>query len=124
MVLDGGGVKNGMEGIVVGMVGSEGMVGIGGKVNLGIDGLVGKFGSGGSSVGLGSEGKGDGSVGLGKVGTTGKFGIEGVVVCKRLRAAKLMLMLMLKTTKKAKMNHLLDAMMERNSQGLEMGIRV
>ena len=37
------------------------------------------------------------------------------MVCKRLRAAKLRLMLdnMLKTTKKAKMKHLLDAMMEK-----------
>nr|POF11394.1 hypothetical protein CFP56_55878 [Quercus suber] len=80
-VADGGGEKNGMEGIVVGKVGSKG-------------------------------GKG---VGLGKVGTTGTVGTEGVVVCKRLRAAKLRLMLdnMLKTTKKAKMNHLLDAMMEK-----------
>ena len=52
-VADGGGEKNGMEGIVVG---SEGMFGIGGKVICGIDGLVGKLGSGGSCVGLGSDG--------------------------------------------------------------------
>ena len=54
---------------------------------------------------------GNGSVGLGKVGTVGNVGTDGVVVCKRLRAAKLMLML--KTTKKAKMNHLVDAIMEK-----------
>ena len=58
MVVDGGGEKNGIEGIVVGIVGSEGMFGIGGKVTCGIDGygLVGKLGSGGSCVGLGSDG--------------------------------------------------------------------
>ena len=115
-VADGGGEKNGMEGIVVGKVGSEGMFGIGGKVICGIDGLVGKLGRGGSCVGLGSDGwvvgngsvgKGGKGVGLGKVGTTGTVCTEGVVVCKRLRAAKLRLMLdnMLKTTKKAKVNH-------------------
>ena len=66
-------------------------------------------------VGNGSVGKGGKGVGLGKVGTTGTVCTEGVVVCKRLRAAKLRLMLdnMLKTTKKAKMKHLLDAMMEK-----------
>ena len=107
VVVDGGGEKNGMEGIVVGIVGSEGMFGSGGRcAGLGSDGWV---------VGIGSVGKGGNGVGLGKVGTTGTVGIEGVVVCKRLRAAKLRLMLdnMLKTTKKAKMNHLLDAMMEK-----------
>ena len=56
VLVDGGGEKNGMEGIVVGKVGSEGMFGIGGKVICGIDGLVGKLGSGGSCVGLGSDG--------------------------------------------------------------------
>jgi hypothetical protein len=124
-----------MEGIVVGIVGKEGMVGSGGKLKFGIDvGMVGKLGNGGS-VGLGSDGwvvgkvgcvgcgnvgiagKG-GSVGLGKVGTTGKVGIEGTVVCKRWRAAKLMFMLeKLKTMKKAKMKHLREgAITERNSR--------
>jgi hypothetical protein len=55
-----------MEGIVVGMVGIEGMLGSGGKVTLGIAGIVGRLGSGGS-VGLGS-------VGLGKFGREGKLG--------------------------------------------------
>ena len=54
VVVDGGGEKNGMEGIVVGIVGSEGMFGSGGK--LGIGGMVGKLGSGGRSAGLGSDG--------------------------------------------------------------------
>ena len=107
-----------MEGIVVGIVGSEGMFGIWGKLNCGIDGIVGKLGSDGIVVGNGSVGKGGNGVGLGKVGkvgTTGTVGIEGVVVCKRLRAAKLRLMLdnTLKTTKKAKMKNLLDAMIEK-----------
>ena len=104
-----------MEGIVVGIVGSEGMFGILGKLNCGIDGMVGKLGSDGIVVGNGSVGKGGNGVGLGKVGTTGTVGIEGVVVCKRLRAAKLRLMLdnTLKTTKKAKMKNLLDAMIEK-----------
>jgi hypothetical protein len=128
----GGGERNGIEGIVVGIVGKEGMVGSGGKLKFGIDvGMVGKLGNGGS-VGLGSDGwvvgkvgcgkvgiagKG-GSVGLGKVGTTGKVGVEGTVVCKRWRAAKLMFMLeKLKTMKKAKMKHLWEgAIAERNSR--------
>jgi len=132
LLVAGGGERNGMEGIVVGIVGKEGMVRIGGKLKFGIDvGMVGKLGNGGS-VGLGSDGwvvgkvgcgkvgiagKG-GSVGLGKVGTTGKVGIEGTVVCKRWRAAKLMFMLeKLKTMKKAKMKHLREgAITERNSR--------
>jgi len=45
-----------MEGIVVGIVGKEGMVRSGGKLKFGIDvGMVGKLGNGGS-VGLGSDG--------------------------------------------------------------------
>ena len=56
MLADGGGEKNGMEGIVVGKVGSEGMFGVGGKVTCGIDGLVGTLGSGGSCVELGTDG--------------------------------------------------------------------
>ena len=36
MLADGGGEKNGMEGIVVGKVGSEGMFGVGGKVTCGL----------------------------------------------------------------------------------------
>jgi hypothetical protein len=56
LLVAGGGEKNGMEGIVVGIVGKEGMAGSGGKVNFGIDvGMVGKLGSGGS-VGIGSAG--------------------------------------------------------------------
>jgi hypothetical protein len=47
--------RKGMEGIVVGMVGIEGMLGSGGKVTFGIAGIVGRLGSGGSG-GLGSDG--------------------------------------------------------------------
>ena len=46
VVVDGDGEKNGIEGIVVGIVGSEGMFGIGGKITCGIDGLVCKLGNG------------------------------------------------------------------------------
>ncbi|CAK7355140.1 unnamed protein product [Dovyalis caffra] len=53
----GGGERNGMEGIVVGIgiVGIEGMLGNGGNVTLGRVGMVGRLGSGGR-VGLGNEG--------------------------------------------------------------------
>ncbi|XP_062176190.1 uncharacterized protein LOC133881278 [Alnus glutinosa] len=109
LLVVGGGERNGMEGIVVGIVAKEGMVGSGGKLNFGIDvGMVGKLRNGGS-VGLGSDGK---------VGTIGKVGVEGTVVCKRWRAAKLMSMLeRLKKMKKAKMKHLQEgAITERNSR--------
>ncbi|KAE8008041.1 hypothetical protein FH972_004589 [Carpinus fangiana] len=97
-VAGGGDERNGMEGNVVGI--------LGGKVTFGIVGLVGMVGNGGRVVGKG------GNVGLGKVGTTG-------VVCKRWRAAKLLLIMLekLKTTKKAKMKKLREgAMTEGNSQ--------
>jgi hypothetical protein len=56
LLVAGGGERNGMEGIVVGIVAKEGMVGSGGKLNFGIDvGMVGKLRNGGS-VGLGSDG--------------------------------------------------------------------
>ena len=56
----GGGERNGMAGIVVGIgiVGIEGMLGRGGKVTFGTVGMVGiagMLGSGGS-VGFGSDG--------------------------------------------------------------------
>ncbi len=44
-----------MEGIVVGIVGMEGMLGNEGKLTFGIVGMLGKLGSGGR-VGLGREG--------------------------------------------------------------------
>jgi len=96
----------------VGIVGKVGCVGCG---NVGIVGKVGCVGCG--KVGI--EGK-VGCVGFGKVGTTG------AVVCKRLRAAaKLLLMLeKLKTRKKAKMSHDLGAegaITEGNSEGLKTG---
>ncbi|CAK7355166.1 unnamed protein product [Dovyalis caffra] len=80
----GGGERNGIEGIVVGIgiVGIEGMLGSGGKVTLGRPGIVGRLGSGGCVVGkvgnvgcgsVGIEGIG-GNVGLGKFGTEGKGG--------------------------------------------------
>ena len=85
LVVEGGGARNGMEGIVVGiegMVGSEVAAGRGGRVILGIDspGAVGRLaGSGGKAPGLGRDGK----VGCGKDGTLtlgkgGKFGMEGM----------------------------------------------
>ncbi|CAK7355158.1 unnamed protein product [Dovyalis caffra] len=49
----GGGERNGIEGIVVGIgiVGIEGMLGSGGMVTLGRPGIVGRLGSGGCVVG-------------------------------------------------------------------------
>ena len=90
----------------VGSVGLVGMLGSGGIVSLGIDVIVGNGGTlpwgiegkGGNVVGIegnvGIEGKGgnvvgiEGNVGFGKVGILGKLGC--VVVCKRLRASRLM----------------------------------
>ncbi|KAF2320521.1 hypothetical protein GH714_027956 [Hevea brasiliensis] len=87
----GGGERKGIEGIVVGIVGMEGMLGSGGKVTWGTAGMVGRLGSGGS-VGLGNGG----NVGLGKEGTVGlgKFGTKGRGDnCRRWRAATATLML-------------------------------
>ena len=59
LVFEGGGERKGMEGIVIGIVGMEGMFGSevagrGGKLNFGrVVGIEGKLGSGGK-VGLGS----------------------------------------------------------------------
>ncbi|KAF5743932.1 hypothetical protein HS088_TW08G00520 [Tripterygium wilfordii] len=89
----GGGEKNGMEGMVVGMLGIEGMLGNGGNVTLGRVGILGILGNGGR-VGIGKDGCVVGRVGIvgcgsdGIVGRGGKFGI-----CKRLRAARPMSML-------------------------------
>ncbi|KAJ9174953.1 hypothetical protein P3X46_013546 [Hevea brasiliensis] len=107
-----------MEGIAVGILGIEGMLGSGGKVTFGTAGRVGKLGSG-SRVGLGwvvgkvgNVGCGrfgivgnGGSVGIGKLGTEGKGGN-----CKRLQAAKLISMLENdKGMKKARMKLLKEA---------------
>ncbi|CAB4320185.1 unnamed protein product [Prunus armeniaca] len=59
VVVAGGGERNGIEGIVVGiLIGSpDGKFGNGGSAILGIAGTVGKLGSGGSCVaGLGRDG--------------------------------------------------------------------
>ncbi|MBA0874270.1 hypothetical protein Goshw_014391, partial [Gossypium schwendimanii] len=67
---EGGGERNGIEGIAVGIVGIEGMLGRGGSVAVGIAGNVGKagmVGSGGSAPGLGI-------VGCGRLGIDGKGG--------------------------------------------------
>ncbi|GMN55300.1 hypothetical protein TIFTF001_024412 [Ficus carica] len=81
LVVEGGGAKNGMEGIVVGIEGMVGRAGRGGRLILGIDspGAMGKLaGSGGKAPGLGRDGK----VGCGKDGTLtlgkgGMFGMKG-----------------------------------------------
>ena len=104
--VEGGGEKKGMEEIMVeieGMLGSE-LDGNGGKLKDGSVGLVGILGSGGI-VSLGTEGMvgNGGTLPWGNVGIEGKggkvVGIEGnvgfgklgcVVVCKRLRASRLM----------------------------------
>lgn len=96
--MDGGGEKKGMdgkvvgilmfgiEGNVVGMVGSD--AGKGGNVTFGI---VGKVGIVGSVVGNGTGTAGNGgSVTFGRPGMVGSVGAE---VCSKLRAAKLTCML-------------------------------
>nr|CAN83635.1 hypothetical protein VITISV_019441 [Vitis vinifera] len=89
----GGNVSFGIEGMA-------GMLGSGGSVALGKDGnvdcgIVGRDGKGGN-VGLGrvgsDEGKG-GNVGFGRLGITGVVGTEGEAVSKRRRAARLTSML-------------------------------
>lgn len=95
---------------MVGIVGSEGMLGNGGKLTFGTLGMVGKLGRGGN-VGLGRDGwvvgrvgmvgKG-GNVGLGIFGTDGRGGNW-----RRWRAAKATLMPeAAKAIDKAKMKHL------------------
>ncbi|KAI4299143.1 hypothetical protein L6164_032631 [Bauhinia variegata] len=114
LVVEGGGEKKGIEGIVVGIVGMEGMFGSevagnGGKVTFGAVGKLGMFGRGGR-VGLSKDGLVVGSVGCGrdgmvgnggtlpnvgiggKGGNLGKLGAAGLVACRRLRAAMPMLM--------------------------------
>ena len=81
LVVAGGGERNGIEGIVVGMVGK--VVGSGGNVSFGIEGMVGMVGmlGSGGSVALGKEGwvvGKDGNVGCGMVGRDGKGGIVGL----------------------------------------------
>lgn len=116
MVFEGGGEKKGNVGIVIGIVA---MFGSGGRVSCGIVGMVGIVGIDGCCVGFGKDGNGIfvgkvgtfplGNVGIvGKVGTFpwgngivgkggkvgfGRFGIDGVVVCKRWRDARLLSML-------------------------------
>lgn len=104
-----------MEGIVLGILGIEGMLGNGGRVgNFGILGIVAGFGSGGN-VGFGSGG----NVGFGNVGNVGCCGIPGtegrggnVGNCNRLRAASPSLMeANARATKKANMKQLLEAIL-------------
>ena len=78
---EGGGDRNGMEGIVVGMLGNEGR---GGKVAFGRLGPVGRLGSRGNVVGIVGCGR-FGKLVLGRDGMVGigKLGIFGGVVCKR-----------------------------------------
>ncbi|XP_057492458.1 uncharacterized protein LOC130778067 [Actinidia eriantha] len=108
LVVDGGGEKKGIVGMVVGIVGIEGIVvgrlgsevaGNGGSVTFGITGMVGNvgiwvLGKSGSAVdfcrvcgvvgGRGVLGNGGNVVALGNVGITGS---GGSVTCKRWRAA-------------------------------------
>ncbi|KAA8546727.1 hypothetical protein F0562_003166 [Nyssa sinensis] len=118
LVVEGGGEKKGIvgmiEGIVVGMVGS-GVAGNGGRVTFGSVGIVGNVGFGrdgiwvlgkGGNVGFGKVGAigkevlgNGGNVAVGKVGIAGRGGIVGSVgatggeACNRLRAARLTWML-------------------------------
>lgn len=104
---------------MVGIVGSEGMLGNGGKLTFGTLGMVGRLGRGGK-VGLGRDGwvvgrvgmagKG-GNVGLGIFGTGGRGGNW-----RRWRAAKATLMPeAAKARDKAKMKHLKEAITSRCS---------
>ncbi|KAL6959451.1 hypothetical protein U1Q18_039601 [Sarracenia purpurea var. burkii] len=105
LVVDGGGERKGMAGIVVGMVGIEGIVvgklgseaaASGGSVTFGKVGTVGKvgiwvLGKGGSAVVVGRVVGNGGNVNLGTAGnggsaTLGSDGIAGIV-CRRWRAA-------------------------------------
>ncbi|XP_061999448.1 uncharacterized protein LOC133716808 [Rosa rugosa] len=111
---DGGGEKKGIDGIVIGMLGSEGIVvgkvgnvvaGSGGRVNLGAVGRFGNVGLGRDGiwvlgrggicvVGFGSGGNGGRGVGIGSGGTAPLgTGINGTDVCNRCLAPKLMSML-------------------------------
>ncbi|XP_057496720.1 uncharacterized protein LOC130781535 [Actinidia eriantha] len=81
-MFDGGGEKNGIVGMVVGMVGIEGNVvgnvgsevaGSGGRVTLGTAGMVGSVGIG-KDEGIWVLGKGGNVVGFGKVGAVGSVG--------------------------------------------------
>lgn len=69
-----------MDGIVVGIVGNEEMLGSGGRVTFGAVGKVGSvgilLGSGGRAPGLGRDGC---VVGIGNVGIVGKDGNGGSV---------------------------------------------
>ncbi|KAJ9705682.1 hypothetical protein PVL29_003654 [Vitis rotundifolia] len=138
----GGGERNGIEGIVVGIEGIEGMVGkvvgsggnevgavwpwakkvgvVGKDGNVGC-GMVGRDGKKGI-VGLGrvgsegkvgsEEGKG-GNVGFGRVGKIGVVGTEGGAMSKRGRAARLTSMLENESrTKRDKMKQLQEAIAE------------
>ncbi|KAA8546725.1 hypothetical protein F0562_003138 [Nyssa sinensis] len=80
LVVEGGGEKKGIVGIVVGMVGIEGIVvgmvgsevaGSGGSVTCGTEGMVGSVGFGRDGIWV--LGKG-GNVGFGKVGAVGSVG--------------------------------------------------
>lgn len=91
--MEGGGEKKGM---VVGMLGKEGMVGSGGKLTIGKLGMVGR---------PGIEGKPTGIVGIDGCGNVGKFGN-----CRRLRPAKVPWMFKSdKAMNKAKMKDLQEA---------------
>lgn len=94
-----------------GMFGSE--VAASGDRVCGTVGKVGRAGRGGNCGRDGNEIVGNVVGNVGKGGNCGNCGREGTtgVVCRRLRAARLMFMLEKETTmKKAKMKQLLEAM--------------
>lgn len=116
--MEGGGEKKGIEGIFIGIFGNVGnpilgRLGRGGKVagfgkvgcgRFGRDGVFGNVGCERLGIG-GSENNG------GKLGSVGIFGI---VVCSKLRAAKLISLLLrnANNTKNPKMRELLIAIAE------------
>lgn len=128
LVVEGGGERKGIEGIVgiegmvgivieenggnvilgrVGMVGSVGMVGMvgiggsGGKVVLGRVGATGRGGNGGGNVGLGNDGM---------VGMAGKGDGGAGLICSRSRAARHPLLLRNDRIVSTPMKKVLEAM--------------
>jgi hypothetical protein len=97
---NGGMLRDGSVGMLV-----VGKLGSGGIVSLGRDGMVGNGGRF-PCGNVGIEGNGGNVVGFGKLGILGKFGC--VVVCKRWRASKLMLEIVI-TKSKTMMKDLFDA---------------
>ncbi|KAF4396964.1 hypothetical protein F8388_004932 [Cannabis sativa] len=105
------GIVNG----ILGMFGSEVILGIGGKLSFGIVGPMGKLGSGGIVSPFGKVGK----LGCGRDGMEGilGFGKFGPVDWRRLRAASpLSMLIKAKAMNKTKVKRLLKAIIQIKTQ--------